>query len=140
MSNYYGPHYRRRDAGGGGGGGSAVQLFNEGYLHTVIDPSNASAGFTIHPTGQVAGTGASTYAWLNSGVAADYEVRVDETIGSLSSGTTGTWISMTVGGTWTRTRTVIGLSASEVYVQMRRASDGVVLATATKILTAEVDF
>lgn len=140
MSNYYGPLRGRASAGGGGGGGGgSVNLDDGAYQDAVIDPDNASVAFTVGSAGTVVATGDPGYTWLLSGVNSDYDVKVDATSGSFSSGTTGTWLNLATGRTWTRTRTVFGTSEVFATVRIRRVSDGVVLDTANISLTAIVD-
>lgn len=72
---------------------------------------------------------------------ANYEARVDMTSGSLSSGTTGAWQSLATSRVWVLNRSAIagdGTSTAQGTVQIRRASDAVVLATATITWTATI--
>lgn len=122
---------------GGGGGGGAVNFSNESVFDSVIDPANASCGYTISGAGTWSGTGTAGGTWLVSGVAGDYEFRATVTSGALTSGTTGTWIA--AGNSWTVTRTVFGVSTAIVDFECRRVSDSVVIATWTIDFTATVD-
>jgi len=142
MSNYYGLLYRGNAgaSGGGGGGGGSVTLNANDYFHTVVDPADAAVTLSLTTAGDVTGTGVSTYAWLLSGAASDYEVKADLLSGSVSSGTTGSWLPLSSSRTWTRTRSFVGESAASLSVSIRRVSDSVVVAgPVTKNLTATVD-
>lgn len=124
--------------GGGGGGGGGATLNDATYSDSVIDPDNASASVSVGgASGQVSGTGGATYTWLNTGVYTDYQVRATVNSGSVSSGTTGSWL--TPGQTWSRTRTVFGTSSVNLTLEIRRVSDSVVVASAVVSLEATVD-
>ena len=142
MRNYYGPLRGRSTAaagGGGGGGAGSVTLNDAAYSHYAIDPSNASVGVTFSSSGTVIATGSAGYTWLNSGTNSDYEIMADNLVGTFSSGTNNTWLPLSTSRTWTRTRTVPGESEVTARFRIRRASDGIVLATATISLTATVE-
>lgn len=142
MRNYYGPLRGRSTAaagGGGGGGAGSVTLTDAAYTNAVIDPMNASAGFSLSSGGTAMGSGGASYTWLNSGTNSDYEVMADNVVGTYSSGTTNTWLVLSTTRAWTRTRTIPGESEVTARFRIRRASDGIVLATATISLTATVE-
>lgn len=134
MSSYYGPLRAGSDDSGGG-----AFLQDVLYQDDVIDPANAAAEFSLSPTGLVSGTGQPDYTWLLAGAAADYEVKADILAGSLSSGTTGSWMSLASARSWSVTRTVVGSNTCQMTVSIRRVSSGVVQTSATKRLTASVD-
>ena len=135
MSSYYGP--LRGEATAAVGGGAFLQDAN--VEHVVLDPNDAVAQYSTTSAGTVTATGESTYDWLISGVNSDYEVRADVTSGSLSSGTTGSWLPLSSTRFWSRTRTVFGTSSAELRVRIRRVSDSVEVADVDISLTATVD-
>lgn len=64
----------------------------------------------------------------------NYECRVDLTSGSLTSGTTGAWQSLSTTRSWTLVRPAAsgdGTTTATGTVQIRRAADALVMATAT---------
>lgn len=68
---------------------------------------------------------------------ANYECRATLTSGTLSSGTTGAWLSLGTTRSWTRSRTISpGLTTTTFTLEIRRATDGVVMDTATITLQA----
>lgn len=68
----------------------------------------------------------------------DYEVRATADPGSVSSGTLNTWQSLGTSRTWTLSSpTVSGNQEVALVVEIRRASDQEVLATATITLQCE---
>ena len=142
MRNYYGPLRGRSTAaagGGGGGGAGSVTINDYAYSDFQVDPGNASASFSLSSGGVASGTGGVSYNWLISGAASAYEVMADNVTGSFSSGTINTWLPLSSTRTWTRTRTLPGYSSAIARFRIRRASDGIVLATATIQVEAEVE-
>jgi hypothetical protein len=71
-----------------------------------------------------------------SGVGADYEIRVTETSGNVSTGTTGTWLSLGTSRSWTRSVSGTGEQEVVMTVEIRRASDSVLLDSAEYTLNA----
>lgn len=68
----------------------------------------------------------------------DYECRATADPGEVSSGTLNTWLSLGTSRTWTLSSpTVSGVLEGEIFVEIRRASDQVVLDSATITLQAE---
>lgn len=103
-----------------------------------------SASYTLESDGDVVATttlfGSSDQGdWIDPKAAAPgtYEARVTVTSGSLSSGTTGTWLALTSNRTWTVTRDTVGTSTCVFTVEIRKGS-GSTLASATITLEAEV--
>jgi hypothetical protein len=80
--------------------------------------------------------------WLGSaGSVSNYEVRVDITSGTLGSGTTGAWQSCSTIRTWTVSRPSAlgsGTTSAVGTIQIRRASDATVVASATITWNATV--
>lgn len=74
--------------------------------------------------------------WLVVGTAGLYEARVTVTSGSLTSGTTGTWLALSTSRQWEVSRATTGSSNVTFTLEIRRASDGTVLDTATITLAA----
>lgn len=70
--------------------------------------------------------------------AGNYEVRATLNSGSLTSGTTGSWLALSTTRTWVRQRIAIGSSSANLTIEVRRASDGLVMASKTVDLTASV--
>ena len=127
-------------------GGERVQLQGATELLTVIDPVDAHAGYRLTSGGdEESGTGTTgvTYStiapWLLRGSNSDFEVRATLNSGSLSTGTTGSWLALTSTATWTVAQTVVGVKAANLTIEIRDATSLVVLASATVILSATVD-
>ena len=115
--------------------------------------ASAIAGITVASSGALtitlrgSETGDSdtdlTTEWLTGGTASDYECRFSPSSGSLSNGPAG-WNSCSTSRTFDvrRTRTFSGSSTKTCTgtLEIRRAADAVVLATATITLIARADF
>ena len=77
-------------------------------LSTSGNPTSASDQFDtggVRTFGDTVG-GADAENWVTpaaAAVAANYEIKVDVTSGSFSTGTTGSWLAMTSTRTWTKT-------------------------------------
>lgn len=68
---------------------------------------------------------------------ANYESRVTVTSGTLTTGTEGAWQNLGTTRSWTKSRTVTAGSSSCTFtLEIRRASDAVVVDSATITLTA----
>ena len=78
--------------------------------------------------------------WLLSGAAADYEHRITELSGTLSSGTTGTWLGGGTDREFTRSRAagLPGTSTVIIRVETKLATDTAILASKTITLKATV--
>lgn len=73
----------------------------------------------------------TTYAGAN------YEARMTLTSGTWTTGTNGSWNALSSTQTWVVTQSVVGVKATTATIEIRLASSGTVLATATVDLTAE---
>lgn len=75
--------------------------------------------------------------WIipKSAAGANYEVRATLNAGSLTSGTTGSWLSLGSSQTWSVTRVTPGISSAELLIEIRRAS-GATLASKTITISA----
>lgn len=126
-------------ANAGGGGGGAVNFNNDSVGQSVIDPNDATCSWSASNSGSVSGTGISGYTWLVSGVNSDYQIQATLVSGSITSGTFGTWQTLSTTRTWSLTRTIIGTTTGIVDFECRRVSDSVVIASWTVNFEATVD-
>lgn len=130
----------------GAGGGDIMALSSTTISDTQTDPIDCSVAFRLRNTGRVAyGVGAAPtysdqYDWVtptsNAGL---YEARVTLNSGTLdiNSGV-GTWLALTSDRTWGVTRTAIGTDLGQILVEIRLASSGTVVASATIDFEADV--
>ena len=125
-------------------GGPRVEISDYAVSDITPSPTNASAGYELTSAGvinqvTVAGGGAGVIGqWIvpASAAGSNYEVRAQETSGTVSTGTVGSWLSLGTTRTWSRAQTVNGTSTCELLIEIRLAASGVVLAAATITLEA----
>jgi hypothetical protein len=118
-----------------------VYLENLAPSDYQFSPSSANASYSVNNNRTTTYTGGSTPNWLSlDGNVADYEIRVDLTSGTFSSGSgIGVWLSLGVSRSWGLFQSSTGYSEAIFNVQIRRVSSGVVKATATITMSAQVD-
>ena len=103
---------------------ATLQLTNTGILNTI-----ASGVGTIPIAGE----------WLvGSDSGASFEAFVTVTAGTLTSGTTGSWVSLGTTVSWTKTQASIGTSTVTFTIQIRETATQIVRGTATITLDVEV--
>ncbi len=126
--------------------GAVVSIDDVTTTNTRVDPADALAFYELESGGDVntstATTGGTTDVgdWITPKAAAGdaYEARVTVNSGSLTSGTEDTWLALGTTRRWERSRTTIGSDNVNFTVEIRRASTGQVLDSATIDLTATV--
>lgn len=101
-----------------------------------------SAGYRIDADGfvyqVVNGVSTILYQWvIPSTASGNYEVFATVTSGSVSSGTTGSWVATSTSPLWTRARPTPGISIVDLSMQVRAVGSGTVLDTWTVTLEAE---
>jgi hypothetical protein len=123
-----------------GGNAFAVDLQGLDPTHSVLTPANASATYTLTNTGAEQATGVASGTWLVTGTVADYEVRATLNSGALTSGTVGSWLSLSTSRSWNVTRTddAAGTTSASMLVEIRVAATTTVIDSATVDFTARV--
>lgn len=102
----------------------------------------ATAGYRLTSTGLAQSLINLTFSTLETwctptAEAVNYEALITVTSGSLTSGTTGSYVALSTTQTWTLNAN-IGINALCIFtVQIRRVSTSTVLATATITLNAD---
>lgn len=124
-------------------GGPRVAISDLSVSDTTISPTNASAAYQLTSSGvinrvTVSGGTVAAGQWIMPASAAGsvYEVRATETSGTVSSGTVGSWLPLGTTRTWTLAQTSVGVSTCVLTIEIRMASSGAVLDTATVTLEA----
>ena len=124
-------------------GGARVAISNADVADSTTSPTNASATYRLTSAGVVSKTtvadGTTTLGnWITptSAAGANYEVRATEDSGSVTSGTIGSWETLDTTRTWTLIRTAVGTANCTLSIEIRLASSGAVLDTATITLEA----
>lgn len=109
------------------------------YAPTAAGSGVQSASFSLESDGDIAINGSDVGDWLSPKSAAPslYEVRATVVSGSVSSGTTGSWLALTSTRTWTRLDSDNNGSAQECVLTIEvRYNGGAVLDSSTVTLTA----
>lgn len=112
----------------------------------ATSPANATASFRMNSSGvaesaPTSGTFSTEFTWKAPwATAGDYEVKMDPTSGSFTSGTTGTYQALSSSRTWTKTRTndADGTDTVVATCTIRHAASQLVVATFTVTLNATV--
>jgi hypothetical protein len=133
------------------GAGTDDQLQLIGYTASIIDflPVTGGLGYRLTDGGkEETATGTATsfpYVpegdWvIPNGSASLYEVRATLNSGSLTTGTTGSWLSLGTTREWTLTRSTAGISAVSLTIDIRLiGGPGTILATAPVNLDIELN-
>lgn len=124
-------------------GGSALVSISDATSSVVkIPPNTATADYRLADDGiayrrNFSGTSvAISSQWMLSGAVADYECKATLVSGSTPTGTFGSWLALSTARTW-GISTSAGIVDSVITVEIRLASSGVVLDSATIRLHAE---
>lgn len=135
-------------AAGWVGVGGAWKLFYSGItLPASIDgsdvqsPGPANTVLTFASDGTYTVTGGIPGNWASPttvGIGAGFDIRWTVVSGTLTTGTTGTWQSLSGGIIYGRSRIGLGVAQAIGTVEIRDASTLAVLATTTVTLEAEV--
>lgn len=126
-----------------GGGGAAASLNDRTVNNTGTGTGTVSVGFRLDSDGKaykVTGTDSQLEGWLDSGVAADFEVRVTKRVTSddtPSGDSLGSWLSLSTDRTWTLSAGSNDSALSRLEVEIRDAGSGTVLTSAN--ITLDVD-
>jgi hypothetical protein len=75
--------------------------------------------------------------WQGGGTNSDFEARMTVNSGSLSAGTTGSWVALSSTQTWTLSRATAGISTASATLEIRLAGSATVLDSATIDFEAE---
>jgi len=112
---------------------SGISLNSKTVQQVVTDPANALASYTLANTRAVqVSPGSTSDEWAVSGItASDYEARATVVSGSVSGGTTGSWLGLGTSRTWERNRTTIGTSEVVLTIEIRDVATSTVRATAS---------
>lgn len=116
-----------------------VAISNANPSDTAISPSVATATYSLTNAGSVTSTGEAGGFWLDPQVGMeDFECRATVTSGSLTSGTTGSWLALSTTRSWTVQQSVVGTKLATMTIEIRRIGETTVLGSATVSFSAEV--
>lgn len=107
------------------------------YDSSVVDPADAACFLNLY-TGGTMDCGGVVQSWIvpNSLASGSYEVRATVTSGTLSGGTTGTWLALSSSRQWWRERTTPGVSSCTLLIEIR--TEGVTVYSDSFTLQASV--
>lgn len=121
-----------------------ISITNQTVTNSTSTPATATAGYRLNSNGKVYGESpAGNFGFLEdwvtpNGAASSYEALVTVTSGSLSSGTSGSWLALSSTRDWTVTRTTLGTNSCTFTVDIRKVGTTTVLDSATITIEAEV--
>jgi hypothetical protein len=122
-----------------------IQLSNQNVSALSADPTDATAAFSLENDGDVSKTENGVVTDLGDwmvpkvpGFISFYECMATLNSGSLSGGTTGSWLGLGTTRSWTRSQTSVGASSANITVDIRRVGTTQILATCVVLLDAEV--
>jgi hypothetical protein len=123
-------------------GGDQIAL--SGVAVSSVGSGSQTATYTLESDGDVVRAttplGSSDIGdWITPKASApsDYEVRATLNSGTLTSGTTGSWLALTSNRSWTLTQATVGAADPvDLTIEIRKGS-GATLASATVTLDAE---
>lgn len=127
-----------------GSGGAKVSLGDRSVYASGFAPTATTGGYYLTSGGLVQvdqGLGVTTVDnWVVPGSAGpQYEVFATLTSGTVTTGTTGSWLALSSTRSWTKTRSgTAGISQVFLAMQIRRVGTATVLATANIDITAEL--
>lgn len=127
--------------------GLTVTLAGGSYTDSELDPGTAQCGIRLGTDGTATntrsaiGNQAISGEWarpIDAGNGALYEARVTVTSGTLTAGTTGSWLALSSQRDWYVERSTLGSKACTFTLEIRRVSDSVVVASASYTITATI--
>ena len=127
-----------------GAGGYKVTLTDRSVYSSGFSPVATTGGYYLTSGGLVQvdqGVGLTTVDnWVvPAGAASIFEVFATITSGTVTTGTTGSWLALSSTRSWTKTRSgTAGISQVFLAMQIRQIGTTTVLATANIDITAEL--
>jgi hypothetical protein len=118
-----------------------VTIADENIASFRVASGTAVSTYTLSSTGDINQTKNTTTTdigdWITpKSAASNYECFATLSSGSLSSGTTGSWLALTSSRSWTRNQSTNGTSTAVIVVQIRKIGTTTVLDSATITLEA----
>jgi hypothetical protein len=117
----------------GAAGGVIVNPLPGGTSHGISEFGAITVALTFGNDGSVVATatgvdywsqGPVNHRWFTSFPSSTYYVRATVTFGSVSGGTTGTWLSTDVNRSWSRNRSTVGTSSATLLIEIAADSNG----------------
>ena len=125
--------------GGRGNSGVVVAAPADTFTDTEVHPVSASAYVDLSSLGAISTHNGAYGLWLSgSTTGSDYECRATIVSGTLSSGTTGSWLALSSDRRWTVTRVAPGDKTCILTIEIGLVGTSTTLSTGEVTLTAEV--
>lgn len=124
---------------------NAIVNFVNESVYANNNAGAATAGYQVNADGfdyqGINGTYTSLTQWVTpSSQGGNYEIYATVSSGSITTGTTGSWVATSGSPIWTVVKAgPAGINSATLSMQVRRAGDTTVLDTWTVTLTAERD-
>jgi hypothetical protein len=99
----------------------------------AVRPTNASITLNSSGAYSTTGSGGGSGTWMNGGTGADYEARATLVSGTLTSGTTGTWLALSTSRTWQRNSPVSGVLTAQITLEIRLAASPFTVLTSSSV-------
>lgn len=118
-----------------------INIADGSASRTQTSPATATASYSLESDGDLVVNLSDVGDWITpkSAAGADYECRATVLSGSFTSGTFGSWLALNSTRTWTLQQSGVGNTTASMTLEIRRASDGAVLDSATLNFSATVD-
>lgn len=124
------------------GAGGAVITLAASYSPSDVatSPASATCTFGLTAAGDVTVNGADVGDWITpKGGFGNYECNLTVNSGSTPTGSaTATWLNLGTNRSWTISQSGVGTNTSNCTIQIRLASSGAVLDSATVTFSATV--
>lgn len=127
------------DPSAAGGGGGVVSISDRYAIKGTVS-APATASYSISIDGHVKINGLNVETWLNSGIAAGYDVRATLVSGTAPAGSAlAAWLNLSSSRTWSLTRSTIGNVSCVLTIEIGLAGSGAAIDSATITIEAERD-
>jgi hypothetical protein len=126
-----------------GTGLPVISITTQNLTNVTFSPTNSTQLYRLDANGKVYdvknGSASFIEDWVTpNGAASNYEALVTVTSGTLSSGTSGSWVALSSTRDWSVTQSSVGTKTCVFTVDIRKVGTGTVLDSATITLDAEV--
>lgn len=110
--------------------GHGKSALNAALSGESIDTVHAPATYTLANSGSISASNGLSGTWLLGGPASSFEVFATVLSGTLTSGPTGSWVSLSTSRTWVVVANPGTFKSCTIQLQIRRTTDNAVLTTA----------
>lgn len=123
----------------GGRNGASINLADEGVVDEQAYPDAATAFYELQSDGDTLTSLGAGSDWLvGSTTGSNYECRATLVSGTLTSGTTGSWLALSSDRRWSVTRSSLGIKSCTFTLEIGLAGANTAIKTATITITAQV--